>query len=83
MSRTVTSRSVDRLLDVMNDTRFRPHLFAISMIDESPYVNSIFFEIIQSYIREMARDYQSGVSNHNGIAYQCNQYVGGSSINLT
>jgi hypothetical protein len=82
MSKTITSKSVDRLVETINDLRFHPKLFAMFIIDESPYVNAVFYEIIQAYLKEMARDYECGTSNHNGIASQCARLLGGSSINL-
>lgn len=80
MSRAITNKSVDRLVESMNDLRFHPQLFALSIIDESPYVNGVFYEIIQAYIRQMARDFQTGTSNHTGLASQCDRLLGGTPI---
>lgn len=51
----ITIKAVDRMVEAMNDSRFRTHLFGSLMSDESEIVNEKFYQVILSYLREQAR----------------------------
>lgn len=51
----ITIKAVDKLVEAMNDNRFRPHLFGSLISDESETVNEQFHQIVLSYLRERAR----------------------------
>jgi hypothetical protein len=83
MSRTVT-KSVDHLIEAINDRRFSPYLFGIGMSEESEVVNDVFFKIILSYLEVMARRHEFGITAYGNtdIQSQAHRMVGGVGIDL-
>ena len=60
MSRDLTHKGVDKFVELSNDKRFRPFLFASGISVEHPDVQRMYFESIISYLQIMATNHAMG-----------------------
>jgi hypothetical protein len=77
-------KSVDKLLEAINDRRFSPYLFGVSISEESEVVNDVFFKIILSYLEVMAKRHDFGITAYGNtyIQAQASAMLGGIGIDL-
>jgi hypothetical protein len=73
MSREITNKSVDKLVEAIHDNRFSPVLFASHLVADTQFVNSVFFDICLAYIETMANRERNGVTSlgNNAIQKAC------------
>jgi len=71
MPRETTTRAVDKLVEAMNDNRFRPNTFGSMIADESPDVSYVFYQIVLAFIQAKSRQYDIGSSEI--VASQCSR----------
>lgn len=62
-SRGVTSRGVDKFVELVNDRRFRPFLFASGISSESPEVQRQFYDVVMSYLQILASNHSMGIDH--------------------
>lgn len=85
MSRSDTSKAVDKLVDSLNDRRFAPFLFASLLADEGKEVNEMFYQVIISYLNIMATQHSLGIDyfGTQDLARKCHHLVNVGNIDLS
>lgn len=79
MSRGVTNKGVDKFVELTNDKRFHPYLFASAIAHESHDTQQAFFDAAMFYLEILALDYESGADRFGvaDLASRAYRLVGG------
>jgi hypothetical protein len=75
MSRSVTSKGMDRFVETVHDRRFSPYLFASFLANEDREIQSAFFDVMVSYLHILATQSALGI-DYFGTQELANQAYG-------